>query len=82
MTSGGYGSVGSGRPRRSLGNKDGRIRGDHVDRGADLPPAHAKVAPAFQVRIGAAHSGELVARPRVGFGQVGRAGEPRANIVK
>src|ERR1700683_3327843 len=64
----GYRSVGSRRPWRSLRDKDGCIRLDHINRSADLAPAQAELTPALQVSIGASHRSELVTRPRVCFG--------------
>ena len=44
-------------------------------------PAHAELAPVLEVRVAAAHRGELIARPLIGVFQVGRAGQARPDIV-
>src|ERR1700733_7110782 len=60
---GSYRSTGRWGPRCGLTDKHSSIRLDHVDRSADLAPAHPKLAPTLQVRITAAHRGKLVACP-------------------
>ena len=62
------------RPRSRLSDEHCRIRRAHTQPGVELLPAHAKLAPVFQMSVGAAHRGELIARPGVGFRQVRRAG--------
>src|SRR5271156_622455 len=67
-TLGSYRSTGWWGPRCGLTDKHSRIRLDHVDRSADLPPAHAKLAPTLQVRMAAAHRRKLVACPGICLG--------------
>src|SRR5436309_6389818 len=69
------------RPGRRLCDEYRGVRRRHTDPGVQLLPSHAEFAPVFQVRVAAAHRGELIASPFIGALRVGRAGEARADSI-
>jgi hypothetical protein len=77
----GDGAAGGRRPGRGLGDEDGGVGSGHADPGVELLPAHAEFTPVVEVGVDAAHCGELIAGPGIGFGEVGRAGEAGADVV-
>ncbi len=74
-------AVGGRRPRRGLRDEGRGIGRGHADPGVELLPAHAKLAPVFEMRVDQAHAGELIARPVVGLLHVGRAGKAAADVI-
>ena len=77
-----HAAAGCRRPGRGLRDEDRSVGRGHVDTCCNLAPAHTKVAPAFEMHVGAAHRGELFARPFVRLGQIGRTGKAGADVVK
>src|SRR5450432_471559 len=63
---GGDGPFRGRRPRPGLSDEDGVVRRSHAQPGVVLLPTHAKFAPVFEMSIGAAHGGKLIAGPFVG----------------
>ena len=78
----GDGAFGGGGPGGSLEPEGFGVGRDHAGPGIDLLPAHAELAPVFEMGVGETDLGEGIAGPGVGLGHVGRAGEARADIVR
>src|SRR5579864_5909104 len=70
------------RPRQRLCDKNGRIRGRHAHPCIQLPPAHAELAPVFEVGIRASHGRELIARPLVGLFEIRRSRQSRPDSIR
>ncbi len=66
----GDGAVGCGGPGSSLHPERFRIGRDHAGPGVDLLPAHAELAPVFEVGVFKSDLGQGVACPCVGLGHV------------
>ena len=69
------------RPRRGLYDQHRGVWSHHARPGVELLPAHAELAPIFQMRILQADLGERVARPCIGLAQVGRSRQPGTNPI-
>ena len=59
-------AVGRRRPGRGLRDEYRRVRRRHAHPGVQLPPAHAELAPVFEMSVAATHRGQLIARPLIG----------------